>query len=68
MLSSETRRARARLANACKLGHDDVAELRTAYEVERACDAIQAISGATTRAQRGRLRAAVEATGDGEQG
>lgn len=65
MLSTRSRLARSRLANAAKRG-EAATEERTDYRVERAIDTIRAINGATTREQRGRLHAAVEATRGGE--
>lgn len=63
MISPSTRRARSRLANAIRLGYDGVPELRTAYDIERVLDAIDAVRGDTTPAQRDRLHAAVDAAG-----
>lgn len=54
------------MANAIRLGHENAPELRSAYDVERALDAIEAIRGATTPAQRDRLKAGVDATADGD--
>lgn len=67
MISARTRQARSRLANAIRLGHTDVDDLRIAYDVERARDAILAVRGATSAAQRECLRDAADATAGGEQ-
>lgn len=62
MLSSETRKIRSRLANAARLGDENLAGLRTAYDVSHAIDVLHAIRGATTPQQRQRLHSAVDGT------
>lgn len=63
MLSSETRKIRSRLANAARLGDENLAGLRTAYDVSHAIDVLHSIRGTTTPEQQQRLHEAVDATG-----
>lgn len=63
MLSSETRKIRSRLANAARLGDENLVGLRTAYDVSHAIDVLHSIRGTTTPEQQQRLHDAVEATG-----
>lgn len=66
MISQRSRTARSRLAVATRTGREDVEAAQTAYDVERAIDALQGIRGAITPEQHQRLHDAVEASGGDE--